>query len=115
MGSDLGPMTICFHGTSRENYNLIRDCGFFNAWTWFAQHLEDAVGYGGEYVFEITFPKSGVPDHWQFLIRERLALEGKLVRVKRYDVVGVYEDAGLAEKVLQSNRLLDMSDSGKES
>jgi len=45
---------ICFHGTKRQNAYKILKTGF-KKWTYFAKHLEDALGYGGKYVFEIYF------------------------------------------------------------
>ena len=29
----------------------------FKPWTWYAAHLEDALGYGGSYLFEVAVPK----------------------------------------------------------
>ena len=44
---------IWFHGTSSENVLSILEEGFHEG-TWFARHLEDALGFGGEFVFFVN-------------------------------------------------------------
>ncbi len=48
---------ICYHGTNWRSAQAILREGF-KPGTYFAFHLEDAVGYGGPYVFEVGFPSS---------------------------------------------------------
>lgn len=52
------PQTVWFHGTTPEIAAIIEREGFKEG-TWFAAHMEDAVGYGGPCVFfvKVTFPK----------------------------------------------------------
>ncbi len=61
---------ICYHGTNRRKANSILELGF-NPDTWFAEHLEDAIGYGGMHIFEVEFEKDKVPG-WQFHVPERI-------------------------------------------
>lgn len=42
-----------YHGTTKENHDKILRSGCFQAGTYFAKHLEDALGYGGLHVFEV--------------------------------------------------------------
>lgn len=44
---------IWYHGTTKESANIIRKCNYFKEGTWFARHLEDAVEFGGSYIFAI--------------------------------------------------------------
>ena len=56
---------VWFHGTSRENAEIIKRDGF-KAGTWFARHMEDAVEFGGPYVFWVKVKFSAVPSaNWQ--------------------------------------------------
>lgn len=60
---------MLYHGTStkRKAASIRRDG--FCAGTWFAQHMEDAVCYGGKYVFvvQVSFPYDKRPrsSKWQ--------------------------------------------------
>lgn len=44
---------IYWHGTNRKNANKILKDGYFKKGTWFAHHLEDALEFGGNYVFAV--------------------------------------------------------------
>lgn len=46
-------MKIWFHGTNKANAESILKEGF-RPDTWFAAHLEDALAFGGNYVFEVA-------------------------------------------------------------
>ena len=77
---------ICFHGTSKENAEKILVEGF-NVGTFFADHLEDALAFGGEYVFFVRFEESGFNIdsviEWQFHLRDRV-LPDKIWKLIRY-------------------------------
>lgn len=61
------PKCLCYHGTNQVNAKGILKDGFKKD-TYFAIHLEDAIGYGGVYVFEVAYPWSKIPKGcWQFL------------------------------------------------
>lgn len=53
---------IWYHGTNKNNAKSILKTGFREG-TWFAKHLEDAIGYGGEYVFEVDMEVNN--EDWQ--------------------------------------------------
>jgi len=78
---------ICYHGTNwRSARQILRDG--FSPGTYFALHLEDAVGYGGPYVFEVDFPASVERpgwQGWQFTTREAIPSE-HIVSCKLYSV-----------------------------
>ena len=58
------PLTICYHGTKKKNVNKILKEGF-KPDTFFSTHLEDALHYGGQFVFEVAFKDKDLPDWWQ--------------------------------------------------
>lgn len=77
-------MRICFHGTTKENAEKILGGGF-NIGTYFALHLEDALEFGGDYVFRVEFDEGRFngPVDWQFHLRERVPPE-RIRRLERY-------------------------------
>ena len=54
---------ICYHGTNEAAADAIREEGF-QADTWFATHLEDALRFGGSYIFEVDFEDDPVLKEW---------------------------------------------------
>lgn len=82
---------IVYHGTNLANVRKILKEGFKKD-TYFARHLEDAVGYGGLYVFEVAYPVFLIPKNcWQFLNRERVLPEF-IVRLTKYNRSKVIKD-----------------------
>jgi phosphodiesterase/alkaline phosphatase D-like protein len=65
-------MFIAFHGTDEASAGLILATGF-KPYSYFAAHLEDALAFGGPYVFEVKFRGGLRSEAWQFTIRRRLA------------------------------------------
>ena len=100
-------MKICYHGTTKENAESILKNGF-NAWTYFATHLEDAIGMGGDYVFSVAFDEDPALWHgedkgdWQFMIRENMPPE-QIVTLKHYQHEILLNNEELREKVFQAN------------
>ena len=65
---------IWWHGTTnKKKVNSILKNGF-NEGTWFAEHLENALEFGGKYVFAviISFPKKRTWD-WQVCCSNRIS------------------------------------------
>ncbi len=62
-----------YHGTSKENADLILETGFHEG-TYFAAHLEDAIGYGGPYVFAVALQHHGHSEKrpWQYKCPEAI-------------------------------------------
>ena len=56
---------ICYHGTNKISASSICKEGF-NADTWFATHMEDALKFGGPYIFGVDFKYDPVLEDWQF-------------------------------------------------
>ena len=57
-------MNIWFHGTTKENAELIKQNGF-QVGTYFGKHLEDAIHMGGGYVFEVLFEENPT-EYWEY-------------------------------------------------
>lgn len=62
---------IRYHGTSKSNSESIIQSKFKEG-TWFSENLQDAIGYGGPYIFEVAFEENDVKDKWQFHILESI-------------------------------------------
>ena len=92
---------IVYHGTTRANATKIRRGGFKKG-TWFAEHLECAVGYGGEYVFEIALPDSSIPKWRQFQSQDVIPTTS-IVGLTRYKIDKKYGDDVLRARVFKSN------------
>ena len=79
-------MLYCYHGTNEENAKLILENGF-NPGTYFAHHLEDALEFGGKYIFRVEFEEdkfSNDDNDWQFWIRNTVAPE-KIKSLTKYE------------------------------
>lgn len=88
---------ICFHGTNIEAVSAIRTKGF-RPWTYFARHLEDAIAFGGPYVFDVVFDDP--PEHWQFMNRETISPD-LIVSRRLIRATTIYENGELRDLVLQ--------------
>lgn len=83
---------FCWHGTNKQNADKIKKEGF-NEGSYFARHLEDALTFGGLYVFRVEFDpnefyihKQTVPlseIEWQFHITKRV-LPDKIESLIKY-------------------------------
>ncbi len=106
---------ICFHGTSRANAEAIRIKGF-RAGTFFAKHLEDALEFGGPWVFQICFDEALLPPGcWQFRIIDYLPTS-QILRLTHYEKIRKkYENATLREAIFAEDlRRLYEGNNGNE-
>lgn len=80
-------MLYCFHGTNEENSKQILENGF-NSGTYFAHHLEDALEFGGKYVFMVEFDENKFnntdEDSWQFWIIDTV-MPDKIKSLTKYE------------------------------
>jgi len=70
-------MKIMYHGTNKERALKIIKNGF-SIYTHFAMHLEDALEFGGSWVFVVEFADE-IPSNWQYVTRQKV----KANRIKR--------------------------------
>ena len=97
-----GQLRICYHGTNQEAGEAIQKEGF-RVGTYFAAHLEDALTFGGPYVFEVLFPDPGDPPPWQFTIREEVPPQ-RIVCLARYELTVLYDDPAKRREVFNSGK-----------
>ena len=92
---------LCYHGTIKQNAAMITKQGFARH-TFFAKHLEDALGYGGEYIFVVAFDSKKLPDGWQFITRSKIS-PNKIVEHYRLKKHAISKNEKLRNKVLMCN------------
>lgn len=76
---------FCWHGTDEHAASLIIKEGFLPN-TYFAKHLENALEFGGPYVFLVKFDQDNFygPKDWQFRNTEIVSPD-KIVRLTHYE------------------------------
>jgi hypothetical protein len=72
---------IWFHGTTEFNAKLILEDGF-NVDTYFARALEDALAFGGLWVFQVVLAVDS--DNWQIKMGERVPSDN-IVCLTKYE------------------------------
>lgn len=107
----MGTTTIWFHGTSAQAAEEILRTGFRDG-TYFAAHLEDALAFGGDFVFLVVLPFS--PDDlvteegwdkdraWQ--VRAAARVE-QIVRLTEYRQTVLHEFSERMDRVFEANRI----------
>ena len=95
-------MKICYHGTNKRNAQKILKEGFRRG-TYFAQHLEDALAYGGFHLFRVVFEDEIVLQGWQFK-NKRIMGSDKIVSYEKYiRPKRLYFNKRLRQEVFESN------------
>lgn len=96
-------LVIIYHGTDANNSKKILQSGFKKG-TYFAVHLEDALGYGGKYIFELCYPAKDIPkSSWQF-ISDLVIPPEFIVRLTKYNPSKVkYDNMVLRHMICRSN------------
>lgn len=93
-------MFIAFHGTNEAEALSILKSGF-NSGTYFAQHLEDAIIFGGPFVFEVAFDGPQQKD-WQFCEFVSIPPD-RIVSLERYEITKMLENKELRARVFKWN------------
>lgn len=57
-------MSLWYHGTNKDAAEIILKEGF-QPYTYFGKHMEDALNYGGDYIFTIFFENDPI-DYWEY-------------------------------------------------
>ena len=93
---------ICFHGTDEISAAEIRREGFSEG-TFFSKHLEDALEFGGPWVFGVCFDEDKLsPGCWKFRISNGKPC-GDIVDLTHYaEVAKVFENADLRQTIFES-------------
>jgi len=93
---------IWYHGTDVEAAEKIGKIGFKSG-TWFAEHLEDALAFGGDTVFEVALDHTPVKDgNWQMCIAEPIPFDA-VVSITRYNPDRTFENENLREATFSAN------------
>ena len=96
-------LVILYHGTNREAALKIVEEGF-KPETYFGEHREDAIEYGGGYVCEVAFPASVKSEAgWQMVMPDRVPPEC-IVSLRCYIVEELHKNEVLRKQVFESNR-----------
>jgi hypothetical protein len=96
------PLLICYHGTGEKAAAIIRKKGF-GVGTYFAKHLEDAIEFGGPYVFEVMFTAQETPFNWQFKVTKPVP-RSKIIGLKFYNKATVMiNNITKRQRVFKSN------------
>lgn len=102
-------LQIVYHGTDEATAKKILKTGF-KPGTFFAIHLEDSLGFGGNYIFEVAVRSASLPKpdkrlgtDWEFISTDRVP-PSQIVEVKHYPKAKtIMENKALGEVVFQSN------------
>jgi len=98
-------MRIWFHGTDRFASQAISEQGF-RAGSWFAKSLQDAIEFGGEYVFEVALDYRPIHDgNWQMCISDEVPASA-IVALIRYKITKLMDRPEMRAKVLCANQQL---------
>lgn len=103
------PMQIVYHGTDEATAKKILKTGF-KPGTFFALHLEDSIGFGGNYIFEVAVESATLPKpskklgtDWEFIATDRVP-PTQIVEVKHYPKAkSITKNEALSEAVFRSN------------
>jgi len=90
---------IVYHGTNEKAAEQIKSQGF-KAWSWFATHLEDAIAFGGEYIFSVAYEDP--PVNWQFMSPYGI-LPDRIVSLSKIDKAVLHENKELREEIFAEN------------
>lgn len=91
-------MRIYFHGTNNKKIaNKILKTGF-KVGTYYAKHLEDALCYGGKYVFEVAIDFDKTPLDWQ-IIASNVISPNRIVSFRKYSTETYKKNDNLRNQV----------------
>jgi len=97
-------MQIVYHGTDKATARKILKDGF-KPGTYFATHLEDAIGFGGTHIFEVAVESVKIPkaSDWQFIASDRVP-PSQIVELKHYPKAkAIVQNKALGDAVFRSN------------
>jgi len=98
------PMQIVYHGTDEATAKKILRNGF-KPGTFFAIHLEDSLGFGGNYIFEVAVESHRISKEsdWEFISTDRVP-PSQIVELRHYPKAKtIIENKELGELVFKSN------------
>lgn len=101
-------LKIYYHGTNQKSAKQILKTGF-NKGTYFADHLEDALGFGGNHIFSVAIDfqfgrgRRSKSFSWQVVSANKIPAE-KIVEYKIYQKPKkIFSNEKLRKEVFNSN------------
>jgi len=96
-----------YHGTKfKYTANRILKEGF-QARSYFAKDLGDAIEFGGKYVFMVVFIESDIPDNWQVICANPISAD-RIMNLSLFKENKIYKNESLRKKVFANS--LEFSD-----
>lgn len=94
-------LEVLYHGTKfKKTADKILKEGFAE-YSYFAKNLNDAIGMGGKYIFQVVFLKTELPDYWQVRCENQIPPH-RIIRLDKFIETPVYKNQK-TEKTLFSN------------
>lgn len=90
---------IWWHGTDKETSKRHLKDGFPEG-TFFAKHLEDALCYGGEYIFWVFFEKTPT-EYWEYVCDEIIPPD-KIQMLIHIDIKKLYYSKDVDTKITKN-------------
>ena len=90
-----------YHGTNKDNAKIIKKNGFKRG-TFFSTHLEDAVGYGGSYVFQVSIKLDYDHIYWEYVSRRKIPAR-QIVKLTIYSSKKLFYNQKLSDKIFKFN------------
>lgn len=92
---------IClYHGTK---FKYIADKILKNGFkpnTFFAKNLDEAIEFGGKYVFMVAFKESDLPDNWQVRCINGITPD-RIMLLTKYESKKLFKNEALRKKIFQ--------------
>ena len=93
-------MRIWFHGTDKEAADIIMKDGFRDG-TCFAAGLQDALQFGGPYVFDVILRiDQENTDMWQVYVDGEVVAD-QIVGLKKFDELIIYDNSDARNELFQ--------------
>jgi len=90
-----------YHGTDKKTADLIMKNGFKRG-SFFATHMEDAVGYGGNYVFEVSIRLPYDHTYWEYVTPVKIPAR-QIMRLFRFNTTEIYKNEKLGNRMFKFN------------
>ncbi len=95
--------SVYYHGTSKENANIILKEGFKEA-TYFTWDLHSALVMGGIHIFAIYFPDKEIIDYWEW-ISDKVISAKEILYYRVFTVECIYDNEDAREAVTKLNHI----------
>lgn len=94
-------MCVYYHGTSKENADLIIKEGFKEG-TYFTWDLHSALVMGGMYIFGIFFEDKDISNYWEWR-NSKVIHPDKILYLRKFDVECLYDNEIESGKATHKN------------